>query len=139
MVVVELGFERHVGGFREHALLFEDGQDSQRLQGEGAIKMSELSAATSQRGIPCVTEQGEARLELGDLVFIQTNGTRHWPWNKLSLVCSRLRLSSSQSDWDQPGLQDMGACPGPTDCWEGEDPLQYPDKFGPFQKTTKKR
>lgn len=47
VVVVELGFERHVGGFWEHALLFEDGQDSQRLQGEGAIKMSELSVATS--------------------------------------------------------------------------------------------
>lgn len=45
VVVIELSFEGHVGGFWEHALLFEDGQDSQWLQGEGGIKRSELSLA----------------------------------------------------------------------------------------------
>ena len=35
-------------------------------------------------------------------------------------LISRLHLISSQSEWDWPGLQDMVACLGPSDCWEGE-------------------
>lgn len=112
MVVVELSFERHVRGFWEHALLFEDGQDSQWLQEKGGIKRSEFSVAR------CHPSTGDslykARQGLTQEVLSSFRQIVQDIYHGASSHCSSGVAQAAwsaavcQPKWDWPGLQDMG-------------------------------
>lgn len=85
-------------------------------------------------GILCATKQGEARLDLGDLILIQANGAR-------TLTMGQAVTGVFQAASDLQPVRVVlarsarhGGLPRSIRLLGRGDPLQYPDRFAPFQK-----
>ena len=85
MIVIHLGFEAVVRGFREHALLFQDGHDAQRLDEEEEQRVNLIHLQETHPGFTWINTALHLFNEINARLKVQPK-VDEGPFNALTLV-----------------------------------------------------